>query len=331
MYKELSNEDLSTLETCQLLSEHEQSLKSAQDYKDCFQKLLQECPPLASYLKKNVVPWPADWPGWYFPQKNIALGKCELLQQSVIPEQGQFHVSLNAAEDTVLVYKHFFDSLFKNVFGRDLPNKPKTYKVTLCLTAALLGWLQIREKVLEKFGICKDHEYVSIIYLLEHVLPLVFFQYNIFRAGDVLEYENSMTQMAVLFICWERRHYNKSTLSFLSDIEYQKAFMPSYWSKKLRFLSLITEKKVEIFHSLLRENSQEHNDAKSLSEIAKVIASCGFLSAFKESFVPLYHRGVSNNNLWLVTGKTSEFLLELFQKIASYSGQAHKVCSNVIK
>lgn len=331
MYKELSNEDLSTLETCQLLSEHEQSLKSAQDYKDCFQKLLQECPPLASYLKKNVVPSPADWPGWYFPQKNIALGKCELLQQSVIPEQGQFHVSLNAAEDTVLVYKHFFDSLFKNVFGRDLPNKPKTYKVTLCLTAALLGWLQIREKVLEKFGIYKDHEYVSIIYLLEHVLPLVFFQYNIFRAGDVLEYENLMTQMAVLFICWERRHYNKSTLSFLSDIEYQKAFMPSYWSKKLQFLSLITEKKVEIFHSLLRENSQEHNDAKSLSEIAKVIASCGFLSAFKESFVPLYHRGVSNNNLWLVTGKTSEFLLELFQKIASYSGQAHKVCSNVIK
>ena len=254
MYKELSNEELSTLETCQLISEHEQSLKSTQNYRECFQKLLQECPPQGNYQNKNVIPWPADWPGWYYPKKKIALGKCSQLRQSVIPEQGQFHVSLNAAEDAVTIFKHFFEKLFKTVFGKDLPHKPKTYKneflvsketvvlhrwerskqkssdegltlktsafqifhggnstfinsfdktykVTLCLTAALLGWLQIPDKVLQKFGICKDHEYVSVIYLLEHVLPLVFFQYNIFRGGDILQYENLMAQMAVIFIC----------------------------------------------------------------------------------------------------------------------------------
>ena len=190
MYKELSNKELSTLETCQLISEHEQSLKSTQNYRECFQKLLQ-----VNYLNKNVIPWPADWPGWYYPKKNIAL------RQSVIPEQGQFHISLNTAEDAVTIFKHFFEKLFKTVFGTDLPHKPKTYKVTLCLTAALLGWLQIRDKVLQKFGICKDHEYVSVIYLLEHVLPLVFFQYNIFRDSDILQYENLMAQMAVIFIC----------------------------------------------------------------------------------------------------------------------------------
>lgn len=86
---------------------------------------------------------------------------------------------------------------------------------------------------------------------------------------------------------------------------------------------LITEKKAEIFHSLLRE----HNDARSLPETAKVIASCGFLSAFKEAFVPFNHRGIFDNNLWLLTGKTAEFLLKLFQKITSNSGKAHKVCS----
>ena len=196
MYKELSNKELSTLETCQLISEHEQSLKSTQNYRECFQKLLQ-----VNYLNKNVIPWPADWPGWYYPKKNIVLGKCSQLRQSVIPEQGQFHVSLNAAEDAVTIFKHFFEKLFKTVFGTDLPHKPKTYKVTLCLTAALLAWLQIRDKVLQKFGICKDHEYVSVIYLREHVLPLVFFQYNIFRDGDILQYENLMAQMAVIFIC----------------------------------------------------------------------------------------------------------------------------------
>ncbi|XP_044170461.1 uncharacterized protein LOC122954480 [Acropora millepora] len=150
VYKQLSHEDLNTLETCQLLSEHEQALKSAQNYQDCFLKLIQECPPLMDYLNRNLVPWPADWPGWYYPKKIIAKGTCDQLKQSVIPEQGQFHVSLNAAEDTVLIFKHFFDKLFKTVFGQDLPNKPKTYKITLCLTAVILGWIKIREKVLRK-------------------------------------------------------------------------------------------------------------------------------------------------------------------------------------
>ncbi|XP_044171933.1 uncharacterized protein LOC122956330 [Acropora millepora] len=39
VYKQLSHEDLNTLETCQLLSEHEQALKSAQNYQDCFFKI----------------------------------------------------------------------------------------------------------------------------------------------------------------------------------------------------------------------------------------------------------------------------------------------------
>ena len=128
----------------------------------------------------------ADWPGWYYPKKNTALGKCSQLRQSVIPEQGQFHVSLNAAEDAVTIFKHFFEKLFKTVFGTDLPHKPKTYKVTLCLTAALLGWLQIRDKVLQKFGICKDHEYVSVIYYLNMYFP--WYSSNITSLGMVISY-----------------------------------------------------------------------------------------------------------------------------------------------
>ena len=105
---------------------------------------------------------------------------------------------LNAAEDAVTIFKHFFEALFKTVFGTDVLHKPKPYKVTLYLTVALLGWLQIQEKVLQKFGICKDHEHISVIHLFEQVLPLVFLQYNIFRGGDILEYENLIAQMAVL-------------------------------------------------------------------------------------------------------------------------------------
>ena len=76
--------------------------------------------------------------------------------------------------------------------------------------------------MLQKFAICKHHEFVTVTYLLEDMLPLVFFQNNIFCSGDPLEYENLMNQMAVLFICRWRRHYNKPLLSFLSDMEYHK-------------------------------------------------------------------------------------------------------------
>ena len=47
----------------------------------------------------------------------------------------------------------------------------------------------------------------------------------------------------------------------------------------------------------------------------KVIASCGFLSTFKECFVPFYHTGVSDNNLRVVTGKIAGFLLLGVQQV----------------
>ena len=65
------------------------------------------------------------------------------------------------------------------------------------------------------------------------------------------EYECLMAQLAILFISWQRCHYNKSTLSFPSDLAYKKTFLPEYFRVKLQWLSIITEKKVEVFHSLL--------------------------------------------------------------------------------
>lgn len=58
---------------------------------------------------------------------------------SLIPEQGQFHVALNAVEDTVIIFKHFFDKQFSFLFGGLLPKKPRPYQWSLCVTAALLG------------------------------------------------------------------------------------------------------------------------------------------------------------------------------------------------
>lgn len=149
-------------------------MKSLKNYKDSLDRVLEKYPDVRKYLEKNLLPFPADWPGWYCPKKLLA-NNCSGKYSAMIPEQGQFHVALNAIEDTVLIFKHFFDKLFFSLFGSTLPKKPRPYQSSLCLTAALLGWIMVRDRVLQKFKLCKSHEFVSTLYLLDDVVPLVYF------------------------------------------------------------------------------------------------------------------------------------------------------------
>ena len=66
-------------------------------------------PELEQYSKNFIVPLPADWPGWYYPKRLIATGWKPNV--SIIPEQGPFHVYLNACEHVVLNF-----NFFKNYF-----------------------------------------------------------------------------------------------------------------------------------------------------------------------------------------------------------------------
>lgn len=159
-------------------------------------------PSLEEYAKHHILPLPADWPGFYYPKKLIAQGRDTRIS-NILPEQGPFHVYLNAIEDVVLIFKFFFDDMYKSVFGGILPQKPKPFRSSLCVTAALLGWILVREKVLPRFGLCKSHEFTSVIYLLDHVVPLVFFHYQTFRSCNMTEYQILMAQLAILFICWQ--------------------------------------------------------------------------------------------------------------------------------
>ena len=134
-----------------------------------------------------------------------------------------------------------------------------------------------------------------------------------------------MAELAILFISWHRRHYNKSTLSFLSDLAYHKTFLPEYFQLKLQWLSIITEKKVEVFHSLLRKDTNSFNTGPEIQNTARTIGSSGFLARFKEWFVPTYHRGNSETNYWAIAGKTAEYLLNIFKEIAANAENSREV------
>lgn len=99
VYDLLCNDELQTLYNCVLLDEFQQELHSANDYLATFQHGMAVCPEFKQYMENFLVPATGDWPTWFYTKKLIAQCTSEndhLL--SIIPELGQFHVSLNMNE-----------------------------------------------------------------------------------------------------------------------------------------------------------------------------------------------------------------------------------------
>ena len=143
---------------------------------------------------------------------------------SFIPEQGPFHVFLN-----LKIYHFILERIYKETFGSVLPKKPKPFRISLVITAVFLAWTKLSHKVLQKFQLCKDIEYSCLLFLLDEVIPLSFFHYPVtFRSGNLDDYMLTMLKLSILFIIWQRSHYDRSTLSMLSDFCFHKQHFPQY-------------------------------------------------------------------------------------------------------
>lgn len=177
-------------------------------------------------------------------------------QLSIIPWQGPFHVSFNAQQNVVTIYRFLFEPMYKFIFGqrKKLAKKPKPWRISTLLTACFGGWLQIRETVMDQFGsYYKSTEFLMLMHILDEIVPLVFYFYPVvFRKGNYQEYKDALTRMAIMFIIHCRRHYDKATLAQLSDLRHQELNIPGLVNNEKDSLNSLTEKKVEIFHSVLR-------------------------------------------------------------------------------
>lgn len=174
---------------------------------------------------------------------------------ALIPWQGPFHVALNAEESTVLLFWPFFAKLYKAVFGinKKFPKKPRAEKIATVTTAAFGGWLIVREMILDQFGNCKDEQYVMLLHLLDEISCLNFFLYTaIFRSGEFGLWLHALFRVAMVFIIFNRRNYNKATLCQLSDLLFHLTDNPDMAHNFQNHLEVFTEKKIEILHSVFR-------------------------------------------------------------------------------
>ncbi|KAJ7384111.1 hypothetical protein OS493_023435 [Desmophyllum pertusum] len=260
VYSDEARHELELLERTWLIDEFEQSLKSVQNYKSTLEHLLREAPDLVQYLQLYAAVLTGDYPTWKYNKKIVAEWDAEADPASPIPSlipwQGPFHVSLNAAESTVLLFRPFFELFYKAIFGRNkvLPKRPKSHKIVTIITAAFGGWTIIRHEVLRLFGtVCKDPEYMLLHNLFEEILPLIFYLYHtVFRGGDLQQWLDVLFRMSLLFITFRRRNYDKATLCQLSDMVYHMRENRALTAIMEQHLCILTEKKVEIFHSVLR-------------------------------------------------------------------------------
>ena len=132
------------------------------------------------------MPSPGDWSSWYYVKRLLVDVPTDSPLLSLIPEQGPFHVTLNAHETAVELHRFFFAELHKHLFNSAMPERPKPDRIAVLVAAAFLGWLMLRSKVLTLFKLCKDLEYVSLLYLMEEVILMLFFHYLvIFRSSNL--------------------------------------------------------------------------------------------------------------------------------------------------
>lgn len=97
-----------TIKNCILIDEWEHNLHKKKDYLSALNHEQQCCPPFTIYIKNFLVPSPGDWSSWYHVKKLLVDVPTDSPLLSLIPEQGPFHVTLNAHETAVELHRFFF-------------------------------------------------------------------------------------------------------------------------------------------------------------------------------------------------------------------------------
>ncbi|KAL9974746.1 hypothetical protein ACROYT_G011827 [Oculina patagonica] len=255
--------------------------------------------------------------------KNTSVNQPAVL--SVIPCIGPLHISLNGRETVFKDFSSFFENIYHKLFPRSkLPKSPRPWRISLILEMVYGGWLFIREAVKEKFKVCKDTEYMTLLNLLDNYLPLVLTIYSTtFKLNNFLEYFNAMIRIWTMFMCLERHHYDKAPLVWIAMCTYWGIHSPDLYLLIRLFLVMFDEYPVENAHSIIRSKTNDSDTVENLRQKAKATFQAKAAQhTFKSCFVPPSNFTFSQHQLTYLKTKCADLLSQVFIKIAKYPGRA---------
>ena len=282
-----------TMEDLHLIDFVELELKSKGGFSKAYDIAMSSC--LETYLKKFLVIQPGDWPCQFYcrqlvyqslPRHSKASTSTQEHQSStdmvkgnfppvtsLIPTMGPLHISLNSREHVFETFKPFFKTVYNDLFpSSKLADKPKPWRINLILETVYGGWTLIRQQVMAKFKNSKDYQYGVLFNLLDNYLPLVLTIYTvIFKRNNFREYFNAMIRIWVTFLCFKRRHYNKSPLVWLSNTCHWKDKHKELYEQFCTWPTIYDEYPVENTHSIIRAQTKPSDTADKLQQRAKTI------------------------------------------------------------
>ena len=181
------------------------------------------------------------------------------------------------------------------------------------------GWTLIRLKVLNKFRNCKSVPYSMLVTLLDNYLPLSLSIYAVtFKLNKYLEYRKAVVRVWTMFLCFSRRHYNKTPLIWMQQLLYWQKTNPALYDTYTGNIASVDEYRVENTHSIIRGNTDSSDSAEVLSHKAKALfAAKTEQHNFKSVFTPPKNYTFSHQQLTTLKVRAAEVLLEIFNSLCS--------------
>ena len=135
--------------------------------------------------------------------------------------------------------------------------------------------------------------------------------------------------MWVMFVCFERRHYNKSPLSFFANyLEWKEKYPELAHAIENNIAAFVDEYGVENTHSILTRSSKITDTAEMLiTKMKDIFANKETQQHFPETFGHEKDHSFSQGQMRRAKLKAAKFLQSLFSKIA---GGNPRVCKREI-
>ena len=238
--------------------------------------------------------------------------------QGIIPMIGPLHISLNAQENVMLMYHGLFKDIYEEIFeGSKLAEKPKPWRTSFILEIVYGGWFCIRTQITEKFKKCRLLQYAVLTTVLDSYIPLVLSIYSIiFKLGRLNEYKNSMLRIWTMFYCFQRHHYDKNLLVWVSNLSFWRKYNNNLFNFLFNSLPATDEYPIENTHSIIRGNTNDYDEAQMLEKKVKAIfTNKKDQSNFRSHFQPPKNFTLSKNNLTSTKTLVAKKLTSIFQKI----------------
>ena len=219
-------------------------------------------------------------------------------------------------------FHFFFKYIYELVFPHSkLAEKPKPWRTSLILEIVYGGWTLIRSQIKTKFSKCKHPLYAIFLNLLDSYIPLVLSIYSItYRSNNFAEYFLAIKFAWIMFYCFKRRHYDKATLIWLSNILHWKNDNFDMFNCFRNFLNISDEYGVENAHSIIRAQTKDGDDPSTLKRKAMaVFQSKKSQHNFRSSFTPPKKSSFSHNQLKSLKLSAATHLTKMFSRISSLS------------